>query len=350
MPARTWNLDLVNARQAHNALLRRRHTAAGHVDWGSVEIAHLDTGFTRHGVFGPWAPDGSNAILLTRQGVNFVENVGLPEDPLDYYGFPGHGTRTLSVLCGDLPGTFRGVAPGAPTVPYRVTNTVIILAASTRRRIAAAIDHAVTVNACEVVSISLGTPILSLFERRRMGEAVDRAYENGVIVVAAGGQVIDRTTYPGKFFRTIGVGGVTPERTPWFEYEADDVNEEPGFIDVWAPADDILRANTVLRNGVPVEAPYETGDGTSYAAVHVAAAAAMWLAYHGDDLDREYDQPWQRVEAFRTLLETTHLTMAGSYRPRQGTGILDIAALLSAALPKKNRLKFEAREAAGQAF
>lgn len=59
----------------------------------------------------------------------------------------------------------------------------------------------------------IGFPQMSLFGRRHLGEAVDHGYERGIILAGAGGQVIDRVTYPGKFSRTIGVGDVRDDRT-----------------------------------------------------------------------------------------------------------------------------------------
>ena len=185
--------------------------------------------------------------------------------------------------------------------------------------------------------------MLSWFGGRPLGRAVDKAYDNGIIVVAAGGQVIDVVTYPGKFFRTIGVGGVTPKREVWFEYNRAMLE----FIDVWAPADPILRANTVLMNG---QEQYElgNGDGTSYATVHVAGAAAMWLVYREDQIERKYSKPWMRVEAFRKLLKKTHQDVEGDYRPAPDTGILDIKALLDANLPRITQADYEKRKAEDQ--
>ena len=40
-----------------------------------------------------------------------------------------------------------------------------------------------------------------------------------------------------------------------------------------------------------------SGTGTSYATVHVAAAAAMWLRRHGPELAARYAAPWQRGQA-----------------------------------------------------
>jgi subtilisin family serine protease len=80
------------------------------------------------------------------------------------------------------------------------------------------------------------------------------------------------------------------------------------------------------------------GSGTSYATVHVAAAAAMWLVKHRARLDAAYPEPWQRVEAFRRLLRDTRSPINGA-PPANGSGVLDIEALLKAALPAKADLR-----------
>ncbi len=155
-----------------------------------------------------------------------------------------------------------------------------------------------------MISISLGIPTFLPTMTGGMGRAVDRAYEEGVIIAAAGGQIIDSVTYPGKYWRTIGVGGVTSERRIWFDYR-----DGRDMIDVWAPAARVLRADSVAGPGQvamqPIEGAdpgasalssgshsgsYGSGDGTSYATVHVAAAAAMWLRHRGDDIAHAYDR------------------------------------------------------------
>ncbi|HIP77386.1 MAG TPA: hypothetical protein EYH07_02840, partial [Kiloniellaceae bacterium] len=244
MSQKAWNLDLVKAREAF-AMLPRIPGQDEVIDWGEVEIAQIDTGYTEHSVFGPWQ-NGSSPVLQVEDGKNMIERSKPPRDPLDYKGTSGHGTRILSVLCGDLSGSHTGVAPGVPTIPYRCINHVVIKSKKARKRIAAAIRDAVDRNSSEIISMSLGFPQMSIFGQRHLGEAVDHAYERGIIIVAAGGQIIDRVTYPGKFSRSIGVGGVRPDRKVWFKYEESMAKRS---IDIWAPADDIRRANSVLKNG-----------------------------------------------------------------------------------------------------
>lgn len=341
-PARKeWNLDMVRAREAL-AMLKQR-TSHEEIDWADLLVAHIDTGYTRHPVF-RFRKSGTSPFLLGELGKNFKEYNADPEDPLDYSGHPGHGTRTCSVLCGNLPGRFVGVAPSVPTVPYRVTNTVLLSEKPRRARVAQAIRHAHDENSCDVVSISLGWPVLSWWGGRPLGEAVDYAYDHGIIVIAAGGQFVDVVVYPAKFRRAIGVGGVKADRSIYFEY----ANDMKDFIDVWAPAGPIFRADAALKDDGTEDYCYDYGDGTSYAAAHVSAAAAMWLTYRAIDIENQYTEPWHRVEALRTLLKKTCQRTLAEQHTAEGTGILDIKALLDADLPNAGSLVYEGRLAKKQ--
>jgi subtilisin family serine protease len=327
------------------------------VDWRDLRVGHLDTGFTEHPVFGDWT---TGAVWLrTADGLNLREGGSDAHDPLNYEGNPGHGTRTCSVVCGDAPPlpdgeppqSEIGVAPRLPVVPCRIVNSVVLTPERNREAVAAGIKH-VRAKRCQVISISLGTPFFPPNATGGMGRAVDKAYEEGAISVAAGGQVIDVVTYPGKYGRTIGVGGVTWQRRIWFDYEA---GKEK--IDVWAPAEGVLRADSIAAPGQAVMPPIEAddpgafsldpgshagsygkGDGTSYATVHVAAAAAMWLLLRKDDIERTYGEAWQLVEAFRRLLRVTAGPINGK-QPANRTGVLDIEKLLLAPLPPASGLQ-----------
>lgn len=332
-----------------------RSGGEGPIDWGDVRVGHIDTGYTRHPIFGDW--DGNRSWLRPDLGADLVDGAADPLDPLDYEGNPGHGTRTASVICGDArrldPGAPSevGVAPGLPVVPFRVVESVVLRSERRRRAVAEGIDKAVAAG-CGVISISLGIPTFLAGTTGGMGRAVDRAYEAGVIVVAAGGQVVDRVTYPGKYNRTIGCGGVTWQRRIWFEYA-----EGQELIDVWAPAEDVPVAPPHVAPGVAAQPPVEgddpgsfelfmahsggssdslapkTSKGTSYATTHVAAAAAMWLRLRGADLDDAYAEPWRRVEAFRTLLRHRNMQTLHGQSPRLAARVLTIDRLLDTTLP-----------------
>lgn len=303
----SWNLDATDIRDT-----------AIPTAWGNIRVGHIDTGIRPNPILGS---------VLFDDGLNLLEK-GRPvippsgetppdcEDPNDILrgmAVLAHGTRTSSILCGlDPDGDFRGAAPGVPVIPIRAVNGVVLLTPQERNRVAAGIRHALA-KGCQVVSISLGVPGLNLFSYgmkagEDMARAVDEAYEAGVIICGAGGQYLASCCYPGKFFRAISVGGY--ERGPasaWPVYGDGKYNSGADFVDVWAPATDIVRLNGDLPN----DETYKKGAGTSYATPHVAAAAALWLRWGWNAIEAKYGATWRRVEAFRLLLKKTAFPLNG---------------------------------------
>ena len=324
-----WNLECVKAEDAWNKL----GGLDGDMPWRRVRIGHLDTGYTFHPVLG-FDGSGVSPFVKGDEGINFFDDGGLPIDPLRESGTPGHGTRTMSVLNGYVQNHFHGVAPKATVIPYRVTDFVGVDTLWNKNPLDRAIEHAVFQSRCKVLSISLGDPC---FPPGKVGRAIDRAYKAGVIVVAAAGNVTSEVTFPGRYARTIAVGGVTEADCPWSG------GSRGSRVDISAPADDVFRA-TVERVGGGFEYAYGPGgDGTSYATVHVSAAAAMWLAFH----ERERKpifltyRGWEIVEAFRWCLRNSARTPHDWNEGLFGTGILNIDALLSEPLPSRDGLVFE---------
>lgn len=343
-----WNHDFVRLGEALG-----RVGGGGAVDWGDLRVAHLDTGYRRHPVLGPWTSTpagGRSPIVLVAAGLNAFDPSKPPFDDGTGSGLknPGHGGRTMSVLSGrpDAASGFSGCAPGLPVVPYRVVDDILLDPAAFPEknwpRMAKALRHAVGTAGCRFVSISLG----GFGPTRDFGRAVDEAYEAGVIIVAAAGQIIDRVTYPGFYSRVFGVGGIkrdpkTGRLSIYSEY--DDHAER---VDVWAPAKPILRADIAADDS---GAAIKAGDGTSFAAPHVVAAAALWTRLHGDAL-RDY-RGWRRVEAFWFCLKASqdHAKMPPSGN-RYANGVLDARALLDVALPPPGQLSKNERLAEKERF
>jgi hypothetical protein len=67
----------------------------------------------------------------------------------------------------------------------------------------------------------------------------------------------------------------------------------------------------------------------------VAAAGALWLAHHGEQIETNYprqNNAWKRVEAFRQILTSTSWPFLAN-EEGVGAGVLNVKALVEAPLP-----------------
>lgn len=340
MPDDVQNLWNIKFSHLDKALARIPRKADGTYAWDGLKVAHLDTGYTRHPALG-FPPTGDSPWVRTALGRDFFDNKKDPKDPLiDTLFQPrGHGTRTSSALSGDNE-HIKGFAPRLPIVPYRVADDSLI-GRRTAAAIGKAIEHAIDENGCQIVAISLGFPVV---DEGLMGAAIDLAYERGVMVIAACGQMTNKISYPAKSRRAIGIAGV--ERLASGKHKIYYPYEGYSRVDIFAPADPIWRAD-VRETTTWI---YGTGDGTSYAVPHVVAAAAMWLTLRGQEIRAKYAKPWMRIEAFRQLLRLTQRPT--NFKPPQGclAKAMHADALVSAALPQIDEADFEEDLAADDRF
>lgn len=325
---RGWHLDEVNVRPAWT----QHWGGPDAIDWGSVKVGQIDTGYTEHPAFGfgrqPWL-DVAAARTFFAPG----EDAGDPGpgqgiDPLAGL-MDGHGTRVASVICGHDPaaplGTYLGVAPKVPLVPVRIANIVLISHA--QRELAQALRYLVNDARISVINLSMG--FLPRTQIKVLDKAIDEAYEAGVIFACAAGQPLRHVVSPAHGRRTIAAAGSTLGGVPWGK------SAYGAAVDWTAPADHIYRAET-RKPATPSYAG--AGDGTSYATAITTGAAALWLARHAGALSVAYPQPWQRIEAFKAVAKATARKMPNQQPGSFGAGILDIAALLNAPLPAPEAL------------
>jgi len=335
---------------------------------GRTRIGHVDTGISQHPALGFDADGNAPENLLMDEGHDFLDPSSPPFSPLrEQEGmlkclrngssigdcltdYPDHGTKTLSVMLSNND-KLKGIAPGAQVIPVRIADGPIFQNNAQRDNMGPAIRHLLGLTPMpRVISISMGNPghagvwqpLFSAFgadagfnkETRR---AFDAAYQAGVIVVCAAGQVIDRVIYPARYKTTIAVGGIRQDR---LRHYPDDNYDIPERVDIWTQADGINRAIAFLDNGAPrfgyteQEPDTSTDDvsGTSYATPQVAAAAALWVETFFHDLPLPGDvDAWKTVEAFRAAL-TGSAQQVGLKIPSTGRMVarprLDIDRLL----------------------
>lgn len=299
------------------------------IAWGPVAVGQIDTGYTAHPAFGfpaaPWLDTASAQTFFptSLEGPNFDTELGGGRDNGNGAS-AGHGTRIGATICGRdaaaSGGAYYGVAPGVPLVPVRITDFVVINHA--QDEFAQAVDHLL---ARGVVAINVSLGIFPPSMTDALKDAVNRAYDAGVVLCCAAGNHVNSVVGPARLARTVAVGGVTRLDQPWSGSSFGD------RVDFSAPAADLRRASVKRTDQFSYGGG---GDGTSYATAITTGVAALWHRHRGAQIAAAYPQPWQRVEAFRTLARQ-HARIPDGWHPDAGfgRGILDAGALLAAPLP-----------------
>ena len=328
-PSFTWFLDdqFSGLRSARNA-----------VDHSHVRIGHIDTGYSDHVI--------KAKNLNTDLQWNFVDGIADAHDPgiEGLLNQPGHGTGTQGILAGNV---LRGLtqvnqnvneplggAPDAEIVPVRVADSVLHFFTSA---LAQGFDYAIAPRGdvskrCDVISLSMGGVPAKVW-----AEAVNRAYEAGVVIVAASGNnfsggIIASIVYPARFDRVIAACGITADKSPYYRFGH--FTEMQGNF---GPASKMKTAIAAWTPNMPWAARgcpqliLENGAGTSSATPQVAASAALWLAKYNP----QYDQPWKRVEAVRNALFSTGERHYEDYQKYFGNGSVKAKAALDVA-PAQN--------------
>jgi hypothetical protein len=321
-----WHLERSNVPKAW-ALLGGPDAIA----WGNVKVGHIDTGYTEHPALGfpaaTWLDLANARTFVPPPTVSdatvFPDEPGGGRDPLEGQA-AGHGTRMAATISGHAPtaagGAYYGVAPKVPFVPVRITDSVLI--DHRQKEFLEATRHLIGTAQAKVINVSLGVFLSGA--QSTMRKAVNEAYDAGILMVCAAGNIVNSVVAPARLSRTMAIGGVTDEDKPWSGSSYGPETDWSSF------AAGIRRAST--RRG----SKYEYGgggDGTSYATAITTGAAALWLAYHGAALDVAYSAPWQRIEAFRAIVRS-QCRVPPVWNPGAfGAGILDVTAVLNAPLP-----------------
>jgi subtilisin family serine protease len=251
-----------------------------------------------------------------------------PFDPT--YSF--HATHVAGIAAGDhnTPTTaddgspISGVAPRAYLGNYKALTvpTADYGLDGNSPEIAKAIDQAVA-DGMNVINLSIGEPEVQP-RRDIVVKALDNAAAAGVVPVVAAGNDFDSAGYgsvgspantPAAITAaasTMGGGGTSPDHIASFSSGGPAPVSLALKPDVTAPGVDVL-------SSIPAH-DFETLDGTSMAAPHVAGAAALLLQRH----------PTWTVEQVKSALASTGDTVHPTGRPgevsvlREGGGRIDL--------------------------
>ncbi|MDQ6482418.1 S8 family serine peptidase [Dyadobacter sp. LHD-138] len=331
-----WHLDDKHS-QLRSAQLRVTESNANAI----VRIGHIDTGYlpdhpsTPVNVKKDWAVSFVKDEYLKNPGIDKMKTGSIGEQD-------GHGCATLAILAGkkiEADGTYPkntgdfGAIPFAEVIPIRICETVFNTFSA--NDVARGIDYAVDYG-CEVITMSMAG-----YPTRRVAEAINRAYDNGVIVVTAAGNNFTKglgklapkaVLYPARFSRVIAATGACYNDQP-YDFDANSLFRlrSAGGEHMqgnWGPQSAMKKALAGYTPNVAWASSGQfkfrrSGGGTSCATPQVAAAAALWIAHNREKIQKAGIQNnWKKVEAARSALFSSADKSFPAFRKYYGNGIV----------------------------
>ncbi len=324
-----------------------------------VKIAHIDTGYLRNHPVLPKKHKGERSILI---GGNDNNDGAIDYNkPMSLAEQQGHGNATLAILAGrkissksgDTPyNDYFGGNPFAEVISIKISETVVLLSG---KNFAQAIDYAITENV-DIITMSMAG-----WCTKTMADAVNRAYEAGVIICCATGnnwvngikKLIPKTVlYPARFERTIGVAGATYNHKPYvFDLHNPKTRAEGGLYMQMSYGPESAMGSiiagyspNIIWFGHEPDAEKDplyvkNGGGTSSATPQVAAAASLYLQKYREEIEIiAGNEKWKKVEIVKEALFRTAYKepMYASYL---GNGIVKAANALKLHPSKIDNIK-----------
>jgi len=350
-----WHLDanhseLKKAREKITSLISAKKIKK------TVRIGHLDTG---------WNPNHTllqhNQFIRKDLAKSFVKgeessNPFAIDFKMKGMENQGHGTGTLGIIAGGLLQQDGinygkiGATTGVEIIPIRVAESVIILNTSS---IVKGINYAVK-QKCDVITMSLGGK-----PSKRLANAINNAYENGVTVVAAAGNSIvegiakigpRKLVYPAKYDRVIAACGACHNQFP-YDFDAQKKYSKIKSLTTrfmqgnWGPKKAMKTAIAAYTPNVVwlsenAQKYVQSGGGTSSATPQIASAAALWILKNKSELiKKKYSGTWKQVEAVKAaLFGTADQPFKGSEK-YYGNGVLKANQALETKVASTKNIK-----------
>lgn len=237
-----------------------------------VIVAVIDTGVASN------APDLSETNFV--QGYDFIN---YDNDPADDNGHGTHVAGTIAQSTNNGIGV-AGVAYGCTIMPVKVLDAS---GSGTLSQLVDGIYYASGKNSqykADVISMSLGFPTsVTAKKLRPLLSALDYAYSQGIVIVAAAGNDGTSTVcYPAAYEKCIAVGATRYDGTrPYY-------SNYGSALDIMAPGGDMsvdqnndYKPDGILQNTLaysPGTFDYYLYQGTSMATPHVSGVAALLIA------------------------------------------------------------------------
>ena len=294
-----WHLDQIGMQKAWD-----------YPEGAPVTVAVIDTGIAYEKHEGSFRVEDLGESQFVKP-YNFVEG---NDHANDDHGHGTHVAGTIAQLTNNGVGV-AGVAPAVKLMPLKVLNAS---GYGTISDIAAAIRYAAD-NGAQVINMSLGGP----FPSRILHKAVQYAHSKGVVIVcAAGNSSRSGLSYPAAYSECISVSAVRFDGTlTWYSSygEGLTIAAPGGDMRVDQNGDGLM--DGVLQNTLNPQDRTSQGyflfQGTSMAAPHVAAAAALLVSQGVTD-----------PEKVRDILEGSATKVKNGSAEQYGAGIVNAAEAL----------------------
>lgn len=284
-----WGVDRIDADLAWGA-----STGLG------VKVAVIDTGIDK---------DHPDLVDNLKGGVNFVSKPSWKDpDPTKWDDDNGHGTHVAGIVGAvDNEIGVIGVAPQAYLYAVKVLDRT---GSGYVSDVIDGIDWSMN-NGMQVINMSLGTAS----DVQALHDAVDAAYNAGLVLVAAAGNSGDgdgttnEVIYPAKYSSVIAVAATaSDDSTPYWSSEGEEV-------ELAAPGVDVRSA---WKGG-----GYETKSGTSMASPYAAGTVALVLTTAVGSYDLDGDGMWDPVEVRANLQATADDLGTVGHDNYYGYGLVD---------------------------
>src|SRR4029079_12783357 len=308
-----------------------------------IGVAVIDSGVATH------------AALRGRVVAEF-DFTGKKASPVDKFG---HGTHVADIVAGNDTGEYAGIAPGAHIVSLRVLGSD---GSGDTSDVINAIDWAIANKsqfALRIINLSLGHPVFESYRDDPLCQAVQRAVDAGMVVVAAAGNlgktddgrpIVGGVISPGNSPAALTVGALNTMATVT---RSDDVmatysSRGPTFIDGVLKPDVAAPGNKIAGPAAPGayltqtyperivsgqgSQAYIELSGTSMAAAVVSGAAALLLEAN----------PALTPADTKLLLQLTSSPVAGAGLIQAGAGSVNVAAAVVLAAKQEETLESEA--------
>lgn len=285
---------------------------AGYIGSG-VGVAVMDTGIIKH-------KDFDHRILVFR---DFCEQKQYPYDD------NGHGTHVSGIIGGNgsaSRGRYRGIAPGCNLIVLKALdrygngNTKEVLEATEWM-----IKNKERYN-IRILNISVGMlPSAKKEEKERLIAAMERAWDHGIVVVAAAGNNgpdAGSVTIPGILKTIITVGSSDDEGLPAKQHGLMPGYSGRGPTDQCIVKPEILAPGTNIISCSAGGKLYEMKSGTSMATPVVTGAIAVLLSAH----------PRLRPAEVKLILHDSAVPTALKGK-KKAWGKLDVARMLLKSRP-----------------